>query len=199
MGSSSDSDGVGGTSGARPAIRQISRVMGKTIVLRNVQPDDAQFILSLRLDARKNRYLSAVDADTAKQRAWIEHYLASAGQAYFIICDKALVPLGTVRIYGAVGDSFSWGSWILKDGAPPAAAIESAVLVYRLATVCWGFRSAHFQVHRANVSVLGFHVKFGARVVAETLDEIYLRIEGAQIEQSLKRYAKYLPTQLFVK
>jgi RimJ/RimL family protein N-acetyltransferase len=183
---------------AQPTIRQVSRVHGKAIVLANVQVEDAEFILSLRLDPNRSRFLSPVSSDVEKQREWIRHYLASQGQAYFIICDKAMRKLGTVRIHDADGDSFCWGSWILKDDVPASAAIESAVMVYRLATEKWGFRSAYFKVHRANTSVLAFQESLGAERVAQTADEIHYRIGAAQIERSLRRYARYLPEQLIV-
>jgi len=184
----------------RPVIRQVERVLGKNIVLRNVRIKDAEFILSLRLDPQKGGYLSPVEADVEKQREWIRTYLRSKGQAYFLICDLAMRPLGTVRIYDAIGESFSWGSWILKKGAPRAAAVESAVLVYWLATKYWKFRAAHFQVRRDNTSVLAFHEKFGAERVTQTTEEveIHLRIGHAQIERSLKRYARHLPAEVIV-
>jgi hypothetical protein len=47
----------------RLVIRQVDRVWGKSIVLRNVQVEDAEFILSLRLDPQKGSYLSPVEAD----------------------------------------------------------------------------------------------------------------------------------------
>lgn len=181
-----------------PQVRQVGRVQGKSIFLRNVQLEDAPFILSLRLDPHKSRYVSPVDPDVEKQRTWIGQYLASQGQAYFIICDLAGEALGTVRIYDAVGESFSWGSWMMKQGAPAAAAIESAGLVYRLATEVWGFRAAHFQVHRANTSVVAFHEKFGAQRVWETDGEIGYSIGLDAIGQSLRRYARYLPQRLLV-
>ena len=179
----------------KPTIQQVSQVAGKNIVLKNAQLEDAEFILALRLDPDKNKYLSPIDAEVEKQREWLRLYLNSQGQAYFVICDKSFNRLGTVRIYDAVAESFSWGSWILKKGAPASAAIESAVLVYHLATVCWGFQSAHFQVHRANASVLSFHKKFGAEEVAEISGDIQMRIGRAQIDQALRRYSKYLPSQ----
>jgi hypothetical protein len=184
----------------RLVIRQVDRVWGKSIVLRNVQVEDAEFILSLRLDPQKGSYLSPVEADVEKQREWIRTYLRAKGQAYFLICDLAMRPLGTVRIYDAIGESFSWGSWILKKGAPPSAAIESAVLVYWLATKYWNFVASHFQVRRDNASVLAFHEKFGAERVTQTTEEaeIHLRIGQAQIERSLNRYGRYLPSEVIV-
>ena len=50
----------------RPVIRQLARVLGKSIVLRNVQVEDAEFILSLRLDPQKGGYLSPVEARRGK-------------------------------------------------------------------------------------------------------------------------------------
>ena len=78
----------------RPVIRQLARVRGKSIVLRNVQVEDAEFILSLRLDPQKGGYLSPVEAHVEKQREWIRQYLGSKGQAYFLICDPAMRPAG---------------------------------------------------------------------------------------------------------
>jgi RimJ/RimL family protein N-acetyltransferase len=182
----------------RPVIRKTKLVRGRSINLRDVVEGDAEFVLQLRLDPRRNQFLSPVDAEVQVQRQWIRQYRESQGQAYFIICDAAFAGLGTVRIYDALGDSFSWGSWVLKEGAPAHAAIESAVLVYTLATRFWGFRAAHFRVHPANTSVLAFHEKFGAKRIAETSDEVQLRIGLVQIENSLRRFARYAPKHLGV-
>lgn len=179
-----------------PLIRQVGKVHGKAVVLRNVRVEDAQFILSLRLDPRRSRYVSPVDPDVDKQRDWIRRYLQSEGQAYFLICDKAGEALGTVRVYDAQGESFSWGSWMTKEGAAASVAVEAAVLVYRMATSCWGFRAAHFQVHRANTSVVAFHEKFGAYRIWENSEEIGFSIGAQAIEESLKRYSRYLPDRL---
>ena len=179
----------------KPRIRRVAQLPGRTILLREVQEADAAFILSLRLDPRKNRYLSPVVDDVDRQREWIRGYLRSEGQAYFIICGLDGESLGTVRLYDAIGDSFSWGSWILKDGAPATAAVETAVLVYSVG-LYWGFRHAHFQVHRGNTSVLAFHERFGARRTAETEEEVHLAIDEAAIRRSLERYANFLPEKL---
>ena len=38
--------------------------------------------------------------------------------------------IGTVRLYEARGNSFSWGSWIIADGQTASAAMESALMAY---------------------------------------------------------------------
>jgi RimJ/RimL family protein N-acetyltransferase len=181
------------TAAFTPRITRVSLVRGKHVLLREVQESDAAFILRLRLHPIKGRYLSPVDDDEEKQRAWIRNYQESEGQAYFVICDARLERLGTVRIYDAQGSSFSWGSWILTDAAPTFAAIESALLVYHVATQRWGFQACHFKVHRENINTLGFHTKFGARRIAESDLDVAMSADGPAIEAALLRYRKHLP------
>lgn len=174
-------------------IHRIDLIQGRNLVLRDVVEDDAEFILSLRLDASKNQHLSAVVDDVEAQRVWIRNYRQGTGQAYFIICASDMRRIGTVRLYDALGDSFSWGSWVLAHGASATAALESAVLVYWLATRVFGFRAAHFQVHRANAAVVSFHEKFGARKTRDTELEVYMSIDSEAIDRALVRYSRYLP------
>jgi hypothetical protein len=49
---------------------------------------------------------------------------------YFVIESKQHEDLGLVRVYDLQLNSFCWGSWLIKDGAPQTTAIQSALLVY---------------------------------------------------------------------
>jgi len=104
---------------AAPLIRKARRVEGRTLVLRNADQADAAFIHALRTDPVRARHLSAVPPALAAQQAWLQRYALDDTQAYFIVCDAASDErLGTVRLYGARGPDFSWGSWLLKAGLP---------------------------------------------------------------------------------
>src|SRR5690606_12411597 len=148
---------------ARPTIklRKAARVVGKTLAFRNAEVKDAAFILSLRTDAEKSRYLSAVSGELAEQEAWLERYAEADDQAYFII-EYQDEPIGTVRLYDPQGDSFCWGSWILHSSRPGQAAMESALMVYAYAIDHLGFTAAHFDVRKGNERVWQFHERFGA-------------------------------------
>lgn len=174
-------------------LRKANRLIGRTLAFRNAQPEDAALILALRTDLRIARYLSATSAEVEKQFAWLKHYAASEGQAYFIIEANDGEQLGTVRLYDENGDSFCWGSWILKEGAPQIAAIESALMVYSYAIDYLGFKSAHFDVRKGNEHVWRFHERFGAVRVAETEHDFIYQISGESIAASCQRYKKYLP------
>ena len=181
-----------------PTVRRVSRITGKTIVLRDVLPSDADFIFSVRTDPKKSAYISSVSGDVADQVRWIEQYRTGEGQAYFIIENKEGHALGTVRLYAARGNSFCWGSWILANGAPPSASIESALIVYRFALDTLGFTGAYFQVSRENTSVWAFHERFGARRAGETNVEFEYTIDQAEIRQSFARYKKFVSAELDV-
>lgn len=179
-------------------IRKANFIKGESLVLRNVVVADAAFILSLRTDPQKSRYLSEVSDDLDAQVAWIRGYEKRDTEAYFIIEDFHGVPLGTVRIYDARGESFCWGSWILLGGASSSAAIESALMVYTYAIESLGFLCAHFQVRKDNERVWKFHERFGAERTTENAMEYEYRLSNAAIEISINRYRRYLPHGIHV-
>lgn len=177
---------------ARPIrLRKARQIVGKTLVFRDACVTDAGFILSLRTDSEKNRYLSAVSGVVIDQQAWLARYALSDEQAYFII-EYQNEPVGTVRLYDPRGESFCWGSWILKNTRPSHAAMESALMVYAYAVDHLGFTSAHFDVRKGNERVWRFHERFGARRVEETDQDYLYRLDSAAIAESRIRYQRFL-------
>ncbi len=180
-----------------PAIHKAAQIKGKTLTFRDVMVDDADFILSLRTDQQKSRYLSTTSSDSNKQRLWLDSYSVADDQAYFIIEFNG-EPIGTVRLYDARQNSFCWGSWILKAGSPKHAAIESALMVYAYAVEHLSFQSAHFDVRKGNESVWLFHERFGARRISETDMDYLYTLDTQSIKASCFRYSKYLPYGIIV-
>lgn len=178
--------------GQAPTIRKAAFVRGETLVFRDACLSDAEFILSLRTDENKSRFLSATKNDLEAQKAWLIEYAAADDQAYFVIefNDEAI---GTVRLYDARQDSFCWGSWILKDGRPRQGAMESALMVYSYAMDHLGFENSHFEVRKGNERVWQFHERFGAIRVSETEDSYCYSLSLDAIRNSLGRYKKFLP------
>lgn len=180
-----------GPTGA-PRYLKPQRITGHKLVFRDAVPADAAFILSLRTDPSKSRHLSTTSNDVAKQEAWLENYSKDDSQVYFIMEDGQGEAVGTVRLYDQQGESFCWGSWIIKADTPGNYAIESALMVYRYA-LSLGFTRAHFEVRKDNVSVWRFHERFGAVKTGETEHEFLYALSGDAIAASLEKYARYLP------
>lgn len=172
-------------------LRKAMRVVGKTLSFRNATVDDAAFILSLRTDAEKSRYLSAVSGELVEQQAWLERYAQAGDQAYFII-EYQDAPIGTVRLYDPQGESFCWGSWILHSRRPSHAAMESALMVYAYAVDQLGFTAAHFDVRKGNERVWQFHERFGAVRTAESNLDYFYHLDGKAIAASRERYRRFL-------
>lgn len=180
-----------------PTVCAAPTVKGHTLEFRNALPDDAEFILSLRLDAGKNQYLSGVSPEVEKQRAWLENYQTQTGQAYFIICSNGR-NIGTVRLYDGQEDSFCWGSWILTDDRPRSAAVESAAMVYAYGIDHLGFSRSHFDVRKGNDRVHSFHTRWGAQVIKETDLDIFYTIPPAQIENNRTVMKRFLPNGIII-
>lgn len=177
--------------------RKAARVVGKTLSFRNATVDDAAFILSLRTDVEKARYLSAVSGELAEQQAWLERYAQADDQAYFVI-EYQGAPIGTVRLYDPQGESFCWGSWILHSSRPSQAAMESALMVYAYAVDHLGFTAAHFDVRKANERVWQFHERFGAVRTAESDLDYFYQLNCKAIAASRERYRRFLEESVSV-
>ncbi len=175
--------------------KNINNLESKTIRLRLVEEDDADFILSLRLDERYNKFLSGVVNDLDKQRLWIRQYKideAAREQYYFIIERLDGSKCGTVRLYDFKNDSFSWGSWILNENKTRYAAVETALLIYKFGFDELSFSRSHFEVLKENQNVISFHRKFGAKQVSEDADYVYFNFTNESYKEKLQEFNKFI-------
>jgi RimJ/RimL family protein N-acetyltransferase len=170
----------------------------KNIRLRLVVKQDAPFVVALRSDIDKARYLSRSQCSVEAQEAWIEAYKsreADGDEYYFVIEALDGESLGVVRMYDFIGDSFCWGSWIIKSEAPLCTGIESALSIYEIAFYQLGFLRVHFDVRKENERVVRFHTRFGAEIVNETELDYYFQYDKEMYEAVRSKYAKYLLPQ----
>ncbi|MBH1964350.1 MAG: hypothetical protein I8H77_08450 [Comamonadaceae bacterium] len=185
-----------------PAVKKTAWIDGHRLRLRQANVADASFIFNLRHHPLRNQHMSATSTRPEDQSQWLARYALDNSQAYFVVETKENTehpplagyrqPLGTVRLYDAREHSFCWGSWMLLPDAPPFAAIESALIVYRYA-LGLGFRSAHFEVQQGNLAVCRFHENFGAVRVGEDAGQIHYTLDHERMLESLHRYRRFLP------
>jgi hypothetical protein len=176
-----------------PVLKKADLLRGKNLILRNVTMADAEFILALRTDPEKSVHISQTSGSLEDQRKWLSNYEKTSDQAYFIICDLEMKPLGCIRMYAPDGDSYTWGSWLLLKGLSPYVSIESAIMIYAYGKSL-GFKTAKLDVRKDNVYVVNFHEKlFGARRTGETEIDYFLELDSAQIDKNLKRYSHLVP------
>ncbi|MEG0869410.1 MAG: GNAT family N-acetyltransferase [Hafnia sp.] len=176
------------------------KVESKTIRLRLVEEADAEFILSLRLDAKYNRFLSAVNADVEAQKSWIRKYKEDEqlGHQYYFVIERMSdgKRCGTVRIYDFLVDSFCWGSWILNEDKTRSAALESTLLVYEIGMDKLGFDKSHFDVRKDNEAVVKYHQRMGAEKISEDDDNYYFEITKAAVSRAREDMSKTIERML---
>ncbi len=172
-----------------------------SVRLRPAKLDDSEFLLGLRLDPSRNQNISETNGELGAQLSWMQAYemRESEGiEAYFVIEVDGL-PSGCLRLYDyrISEDSFSWGSWIIKPGAPPTAAYQSAILIYDLAFGALRFSRSHFDVRKANVSVWKFHEKMGAKMVHEDTRNRFYEYAVEDYRSARRRLQKFTQSRDF--
>lgn len=149
-------------------IIQPEMLVGKYVNLREVSLDDAEFILKLRTDEKKSRFLHKTENNLQKQIDYLTHYFTLDNEWYFIIENKNIVPIGTIRIYNVCNQCYTGGSWIMKDGSTPQEVFEGDLLLKRYAFEVLGFNESVFDVRKNNTKVVRYHKICGAQIIEET-------------------------------
>jgi len=101
-----------------------SKLIGKNINFRSVTVDDAEFILSLRLNPTLNKYLGTTSALLSDQQNWINAQISRPDDYYFMVESKDGKRLGTCGIYDVKKETFGCGRWINDVGAPAYVAVK---------------------------------------------------------------------------
>jgi len=161
---------------------------GKYVNLREVELDDAAFILALRCDEKKSRFLHKTENNLQKQIDYLKRYKTLDNEWYFIIENKQHEPLGTSRIYDVKEKQYTGGSWLMKDGSLPEEAIEGALLAREMAFERIGFEKDCFNVSKGNNKVIRFHKLSGAKVVAENDIDYFFEITRETYNQHKKLF-----------
>jgi RimJ/RimL family protein N-acetyltransferase len=152
---------------------------GHAFRLRPVEMEDAAFILELRADRDRSRYLHRVPNDLPAQRRWLESYFARPADYYFLIENRDTGQReGTAGIYNLDRIFAEWGRWIVRAGSQ--AALESACLVYRVGFEVLGLESIYCRTIVENTAAVEFHQSFGLERI-RTLPR-YFELNGRRLD-----------------
>jgi acetyltransferase-like isoleucine patch superfamily enzyme len=140
------------------------------IVLRAVEVEDAEFILSLRTDSTLNRFISYTNPNLADQEKWIENYKIrekSGLEYYFIAEDKQGNKFGTIRIYDFDEKSFEIGSWLFRTNSPLGMAVKAHFIGFETGFERLNAEYCRFEIRKKNLGVLRYMNDFKADKVGE--------------------------------
>jgi RimJ/RimL family protein N-acetyltransferase len=147
-------------------VRHSLEIDGSAFRLRPVRLEDAAFIVELRSDPERGRYLHRGCTGTSSQEEWLRKYFKTPGDFYFIIENRfSGTREGTAGIYNVdpTHRGAECGRWILRRGS--LAAVESACLVYRLGFEQLALDALYCRTIAENASALAFHDSFGVERV----------------------------------
>ena len=171
---------------------QKEKLEGKYVNLREVTIDDAEFILSLRCNEKKSRFLHKTEYNIEKQKDYIKKYLEKNDEWYFIIENKEHKPLGTVRIYDVEGDKYTGGSWLMVDDALPQETIEGDLLLKEYSFNILNFTVNAFDVRKGNKRVAQYHKICGARIVDENDIDYFFELTKEDFEKNKAKFYQML-------
>jgi RimJ/RimL family protein N-acetyltransferase len=133
-------------------------IRGFAFGLRPITLEDAEFIVQLRSDPERTRFLHPVPLAVEAQRAYLKQYFDRENDYYFVIeCHRDNSREGLVGIYDVdlQERAGEWGRWILRPGS--LAAVESALRIYEAAFEHLHLEQIYSHTFLDNRSVVSFH------------------------------------------
>ena len=151
-------------------------IYGNFSIIRPVTEEDAAFIVGLRNEPQRCRFISATASSVEKQREWIRGFLERNSEGleyYYIACDSSGNAWGTVRLYDILKRECTGGSWVMKPGSPLGISLESYLAPLFLAFEVLKMHVMHIDVRKGNKRVLQWHESCGAIYVREDAENRY--------------------------
>jgi RimJ/RimL family protein N-acetyltransferase len=155
--------------------------------LRPVTLDDAAFIVNLRTDSIRSKYINPISDDVSLQIDWLNCYFDRVGDYYFVVEHiESRKPEGLISLYDVSDRSAEWGRWIIETGS--SCAIESAMLIYQLAFEHFSLESVYCRTLEVNGSVISFHDSSGANRSRRIENHVMIdNVFYSAIEHELRR------------
>lgn len=159
------------------------KIEGKYVNLREAEIDDSEFILNLRTDPDKAKYIHSTDPDLGKQIQYMKRYKTLDNDWYFIIEDKNGASIGTNAVYPYPIFTENWrdkvasihyneevgvmgtGRWLMVNNLNPVMGMESDILIKDFFFNVLNLPFTPMLIHKENLSVLKFHQTWGAKII----------------------------------
>jgi hypothetical protein len=170
-------------------------LIGNYCQMRLANKNDSEFILSLRQDEKKSKFLNQSHITIPEQIQWMNSYKereVKGVEFYFIITDLDLVPVGTYRLYDIESDHATPGSWIIKDNTDFNITFESVLLMYEF--VFNELNKSHicFDVRQGNKKVSRFHESYGSIKISEDSQDVYYKFIKDDFSKMKSKFQKYI-------
>lgn len=164
---------------------------GKAVNIRSAEIDDAEFILTLRLDPNLNKHIGRTSPSVEDQKEWIRQQQRKSDDFYLILESTNGERIGTGGIYDITDSNFSIGRWIIQKNTAPKIALESIMMVYHFCFFELGLEIANFDVRQENKSVINYHLSYGAEIYKSSESDVYFQFKKADFRKMLLKFERY--------
>lgn len=165
---------------------------GATLKLINLE--DADFIIRLRHNDKKSKFIHKISGNIIDQENWIRDYLVKEkrGNEYYFITfnNNDNIPYGTTRLYNFTSDSFETGSWVFLDNSPEGLSIIGDILGREVGYEILGFDYCTFEVRKANSKVIRYHKMYKPDIIGEDDLNIYFKLDRDKFNFQKEKFLK---------
>jgi hypothetical protein len=164
------------------------------IKLRLVEESDAKFIVDIRTDPTKSKFISSTNSDLEEQKKWIRNYKnreKNEEEFYYIAIDENDEKFATYRLYNKNNDSIEVGSFVSKPLYKFALnVIKVDVILKTHVFEVLGYNSLNFEVRKKNKSVISYHNKFKPILIKEDELNYYYKLEKRSFFANKNKFEK---------
>ena len=147
------------------------------IRVRPIELEDAAFVVELRTDVGRARFLHPIPPDVDAQKGWLTAYFNRRGDYYFVAereSDRRREGLISVYDLDPKTRTAEWGRWIFRSDSN--ASIAAAVQVLDIAFDTLDLDRVLTRTVSKHEALVRFHESTGAKRTAILSD--YLTVEG---------------------
>ncbi len=148
--------------------------------------NDAEFILGLRTNPSKNKYLNYTEPNLENQIIWLKEYKTreERGEELYYIIYENHIPVGTIRIYNIKENECTTGSWLFSSNTHQLTPIISELLIYEIVYNILKKSTVLFDVRKENKKVVNYHKLKRITLINEDEENFYYSMSRAEWEES---------------
>ena len=148
--------------------------------------NDAEFILGLRTNPYKNKYLNYTEPNLENQIIWLNEYKTreERGEELYYIIYENNIPVGTIRIYNINENDCTTGSWLFSSNTYQLTPIISELLIYEIVYNILKKSTVLFDVRKENKKVVTYHKLKRITLINEDEENFYYSMSRAEWEES---------------
>jgi RimJ/RimL family protein N-acetyltransferase len=162
--------------------------------LRLVEESDAEFIVDIRTDSSKSKFISFTNSNIEEQKKWIREYKnreKAEEEFYYIAIDENDEKFATYRLYNKNNNSIEVGSFVSKPFYKIALnVIKVDVILKTYVFEVLGYNSLNFEVRKNNKSVIIYHNKFKPQLTKEDDLNYYFKLEKDSFFANKNKFEK---------